>query len=182
MNNCKNIYKLIEGLENKIKKLESNTKHLQHDKMTKFDTYQILNPLTMDTSKKYHALFFEKNGVEIQFIKINGSNIVLNYTLYFDIDMGKLKKIGGDELMCVFIGVKSKYSSKVKIMKGTKQLCHPDFIPGPGSKSKAFCCIANTVIYSGSIIEDEELCIIVRSVDGHVLNSDKSIFKIMFLK
>lgn len=190
MNNCKNIYKLIDGLESKIKKMEHNSKYSRPEKSIKFDTYQVMNPLTVDPNKKYHALFFEKNGLEVQFIKINNSNVVLNYTLYFDIDLKRFKK-DGNELMCVFVGVKSKFSSKVKIMKGTKQLCHPDVLVGTGtgtgagagtSISKAFCCVSNTVIYSGSVIEDEELCLIVRSTDGHVLNSDKSIFKIMFLK
>jgi len=215
MNESNNLYKQIEGLNVKIKKLETiinktkldnNTKQNvkkinkniilnqkqnldnQHKIKNKIETYKILHPDPKDNGigkKKYIGLIFDNNtnlfdsedntGIisnkPSPFIKLNGYNIIISYFVLFELNFTPLESV----ICSIALGIKTKTDSKIKIIKGTKNLfdlSSPNII-----NSKL--TISNTIIYSSE--PNEELCMIVDLGSGCIVNNKKSIIRIMNL-
>lgn len=211
MDGCKNLYKQIDGLNVKIKKLESvvnktvknnnkdelglknnnkNLKHIQqnsnqNNQINKIESYQIAYPNNSGTkmSKKYIALMFnsiansfdsDDNNLSNSynpFIKLNGHNIIINYSIQFDLEFSSLESI----ICSLALGVKTKTDSKIKIIRGTKHFFDLACSNTIGSK----LIISNTVLYSSE--PNEDLCMIVDIGKKCFVNRKKSILKILTL-
>lgn len=190
--NNKNLYKMIDELNQKIEKLDNINFKIE----PKIKTKTIIKPIPLNsihtysliytknnTDKKYVALFFNENNNLfdsdnplkindnnlLSFIKLNKSNILINY--YISIELEQIPK--NSSQCCIFIGIKTNSSSKVKIIKGSK--IQFDLTTWPISNNKIY--ISNTILYNSS--PNENLCMIVNLPQYANINNSKSILKIL---
>lgn len=174
MKNYKDLYKLIESLKNKINKLDKK----QYN--TNINSYRIINPNQKNLEKKYTALLFDKDFKDLEenysnenfnsFIKLSNNNLVINYTISFNI----IKVSNKSNICSISLGIKDKLTSKIKIIKGSTlyfDVSNKSIIVD----NKIY--LTNTIIYNAS--KDEELCIIAELNDVCNINNKKSIIKIL---
>jgi hypothetical protein len=209
MTEHKNLYKLIDELNQQIKKLDNGNFKIEPKIKTKTiikpivksisNNSNIINSYSLiytknNTNKKYVALFFDENNniydsdnsIKINsnnlksFIKLTKSNILINYLISIELEEIPTKSFIG----CIFFGIKTNSSSKVKIIKGSK--IHFDFINYPISNNKIN--ISNTILYNSLSCNNyenyenyENLCMIVNLPEYANINSSKSILKILSL-
>lgn len=202
MTEYKKLYNQIDKLNNKIKKLElsvdgkkqtikTNSSKLNNNIQnnnfkTSLVSYRINFPKESYSNKKYIALKFDDNPNEYDsdiksgsqnltsFIKLFKSNVIINYTLQLELDCTPI-----DSIICsVGIGIRTMIDSKIRIIKGTKNLF--DLV---SNKIDNKIIISNTILYSAE--DGEELCMIVDfdfvSGSNCVVNSKKSIIKLLFV-
>ena len=151
------------------------------------ESYRIHFPKESYSTKKYIGLKFDNNPNEydsdtksgnpnlISFIKLIKSIVVINYTLQLELDCTPI-----DSIICsVAIGIRTMIDSKIRIIKGTKNL----FDLATINKIDNRIIISNTILYSAE--DGEELCMIVDfdfvSGTNCVVNSKKSIIKLLFI-
>lgn len=194
MTEYKKLYYQIDKLNNKIKKLELSLDEKKKNKNLSCNiskstlvSYRIHFPKETYLTKKYIGLKFDDNPNEydsdtksgnqnlVPFIKLNKSNVIINYTLQLELDYTPI-----DSIICsVAVGIRNTIDSKVRIIKGTKNL----FDLATSNKIDNHIIISNTILYSAE--DGEELCMIVdfNFVSGTncVVNSKKSILKLLFV-
>lgn len=199
MSEYKKLYKQIGDLNHKIKKLESiitNKKNLNTNKnnvntynlsKTKLLSYRIHFPKESNLNKKYIGLKFDDNFNEydtddksndknlFSFIKLNKSNLIINYSIQLELNNTPLNSIP----CSLALGIKTTSDTKIKIIKGTKynfDLNSPIIFDNK-------ICISNNILYSSE--DGEELCIIAdfdfASGTNCIINSKKSIIKLLFV-
>jgi hypothetical protein len=189
MSNNKDLYKLIENLNLKIKKLDTQIKskpisslnNIQNNTIIK--AYSISYPNNHDKNKKYIGLMFDENFDDFStetnissknkspFIKLKKGNNIINYSLCLDID-----NFNSNQLNYICLGIKDKTSSKVRIIKGSK------YIFNLNNKYQIIndkLIINNTIIYMSD--NNEELCMITDLTSKSKINSSKSLIKILML-
>lgn len=206
MNNYKNLYKLIDGLNNKIKNLESdilirsgneknkltivneytngNEKDIKSngDIKSKIESYKILSPSDFVSTKKYIGLMFDNNFNNFEtdensggknllsFIPIPKSNIVINYFIQLELNYTPLTSV----ICSLALGIRSKSDSKIKIIKGTRQIFDVSNCT----------CILGTINLTGNSIYmcggDEELCMIGDLGNICKVNPKKSLIKLLY--
>jgi len=179
MDNYKNLYKLIDGLNNKIKKLENNKIRSQ----SIIESYRIHYPKENLSNKKYIGLLFDNNINNFDcdnnsdekplssFIKLKKSNILINYYIQLELDSTPLSSV----ICSISIGIKTKSESKIKIIKGTKQY----FDLSNNLIINNRITISNTIVYMSDL--GEELCIIGEFNSCCIPNSKKSLLKIFYI-
>ncbi len=193
----RDLYKMIENLNYKIKKLDtqiknknfniipSNVKNSTQNITNIFKAYGILYPKTYDKNKRYVGLLFDENfndfssdnnsntTSKLSFIKLsNGSNII-NYSLNIDIDNNIQTQ--NNPVYSISLGIKEKSNSKVRIIKGSKIFFESNNKNIINNK----ITINNTILYSSQL--GEELCMIVELGPKCKINSSKSLIKILTL-
>lgn len=191
MNYFKNLHKLIDGLNYKIDILESNNKIISNKKIipkidscSKIDSYRItLNDESNSSNKKkYIGLLFDSNFNNfesddnsgnknlIPFIKLHKSNIIINYNIQLE-----LKHIVLTSVICsIALGIKNKSESKIKIIKGTRQIFdiyNSKIIMGSIN-------LSNTSIYMAE--GNEELFMVANLNSVCKINSKKSLIKLLY--
>jgi hypothetical protein len=186
----KDLYKMIDNLNLKINKLDTLVKNknfsLETRSITKmsnqslFRAYGINYPKIFDKNKKYIGLLFNENfndftsdnnlnsDSKLSFIKLLNGNNVINYSINVDIDESKFNNL--NNICSVSLGIKEKFNSKVRIIKGSKMSWD---IKSNSNK----IVINNTIIYNSQL--GEELCIIAELNPKCKINSAKSLFKIL---
>lgn len=190
MNN-KDLQKLIEGLNTKIKKLENQLKNQTIGIVNKnipstclIKAYSISYPKNHDKNKKYIGLMFDdnfndfssesndKSKNKVPFIKLRKSNCVINYSVCIDInDIPSSPTINS-----ICLGIREKNSSKVRLIKGSK------YVFDLSNKSIILndkITINNTIIYMSE--DFEELCMIADLNSKCKINASKSLIKIFSL-
>ncbi len=193
----RDLYKMIENLNYKIKKLDTQVKNKNFNIMPSnlknstqnitniFKAYGILYPKTYDKNKRYVGLLFDENfndfssdnnsntTSKLSFIKLsNGSNII-NYSLNIDIDNNIQSP--NNPVYSISLGIKEKSNSKVRIIKGSKIFFESNNKNIINNK----ITINNTILYSSQ--SGEELCMIVELGPKCKINSSKSLIKILTL-
>ena len=200
MSEYKKLYKQIGDLNNKIKKLENivgnkknstqqiNKNILNSSKSTLL-SYRIHFPSDIQSNKKYIGLKFNNNFNDfdsdeksnsknlISFIKLNKSNIIINYTIQLELELDYTPL---NPIYCsIAIGIKTLSDTKIKIIKGTKY--NFDLVGTNTIDNKLV--ISNNILYSAE--DGEELCIIAdfdfSSGTNCTVNSKKSIVKILLV-
>ena len=180
MNKYKNLYKSINELNNKIKKLDNNKNFYK----TFIESYKIYYPKdNHNVDKKYLALLFNSNNNNYEsensssekklypFIKLKKSNIIINYFIQIELNSTPLSST----ICSLFFGIKNKSDSKVKVIKGTKYQFDLTTIPIINNK----ITLSNTILYIAE--NNEELCIITNFSSFCEINNKKSIIKILYL-
>ncbi len=194
MNN-KDLHKLIDGLNTKIKKLENQIKNntinivnkntpVNSPSQSQIKAYSISYPKYHDKNKKYIGLIFDDNFNDfssesnigsknkVSFLKLRKGNNIINYSICIDIsDIPTNQTINS-----VCLGIREKNSSKVRLIKGSK------YIFDLANKSNIYndkITINNTIIYMSEDLE--ELCMIADLNSKCKINQSKSLFKIMSL-
>lgn len=194
----RDLYKMIENLNHKIKKLDSQVKNknfnllpnpIKSSNQTIFRAYGINYPKTYDKNKKYVGLLFDENfndftsenndssNSKIPFIKLSNGNNIINYSFIVDIEDNKLtnqfaiQSIQSNLMSSISLGIREKSNSKVKIIKGSKITF--DIKNQINNK----IVINNTIIYNSNA--GEELCMIAELNPKCKINSGKSLFKIL---
>lgn len=203
MTEYKKLYNQIDKLNNKIKKLELSVEEKKKQNIktngSNFNknnsniskstlvSYRIHFPKESYSTKKYIGLKFDDNPNEydsdtksgnqnlLSFIKLIKSNVIINYTLQLELDCTPI-----DSIICsIAIGIRTHTDSKIRIIKGTKNL----FDLATINKIDNRIIISNTLLYSAE--DGEELCMIVDfdfvSGTNCVVNSKKSIIKLLFV-
>lgn len=193
----RDLYKMIENLNHKIKKLDTQIKNknfniipsntnYKNSNSYQFKAYGIVYPKTFDKNKRYVGLLFDENFndfssdnntnsvTRLPFIKLSlGSNII-NYSISIEIEENKLTS--QTQVYSIALGIKEKSNGKVRIIKGSKIFF--DFNNKNISNNKI--TINNTILYMSQ--SGEELCIIVELGSKCKINSSKSLIKILTLK
>ena len=194
MNDYKNLFKQIEGLNVKINELDyvinssSSQRHtpkktpikiLNHNSEIK--SYRIHHPIENYNviSKKYVGLIFDSNLNNFEsdektlssFIKLTGSNIIINYFIQLDLNFTFLEST----ICSIALGIKTKTDSKIKIIKGTKH----QFDLSSSNIINSKLTISNTILYSSEI--DDDLCMITDLCVNCNVNNKKSIIKLLNL-
>lgn len=177
-NNYKSLYKSIENLKTKIKKIE----HLINSTSSNMlSIHKISYAKNQDSNKKYIALVFNINmdssdssdSQAIHYIKLKKGNCIINYSLSFDVPVSK----NDVKISSVALGIKDMCSSTVfKLIKGSK--CIFD-VGKKAYMSNGKYIINNTIIYTAS--NNEELCMIAELNTGTKIYSEKSLIKIIYL-
>lgn len=194
MNN-KDLHKLIEGLNTKIKKLENqiknNTIGIVNKNVTstspnqsQIKAYSISYPKNHDKNKKYIGLMFDdnfndfssesndKSKNKVSFLKLRKGNNIINYSICIDIsDIPSNQTINS-----VCLGIREKNSSKVRLIKGSK------YIFDLANRYNIYndkITINNTIIYMSEDLE--ELCMIADLNSKCKINQSKSLIKILSL-
>ena len=210
MNNYKNIYKLIEGLNNKIKFLESNINNLADKNIplknsnngigvekekekekeiktnsivkSKIESYRILSSNDFNGTKKYIGLMFDStiNNFEtdensggknlLSFIKLPKSNLIINYSIQLELNYTPISPI----ICTLALGIRSKSDSKIKIIKGTRQI----FDVANCTIVLGTINLTNTSIYMSE--GNEELCMIADLGSVCKVNPRKSLIKLLY--
>lgn len=199
MSNYKNLYKLIDGLNNKIKNLElcqeknqnninkNNINRQQKEESknvlaSKIESYRIQSSNEIVSTKKYIGLMFDSNFNNFEtdensgnknlstFIKLPKSNIIINYLIQLELNYTPLSST----ICSIALGIRSKTDYKIKIIKGTRQIfditnCH--VILGTIN-------LTNTTIYMSE--GDEELCMIADLGSVSKVNPRKSLIKLLY--
>ena len=185
MNNYQELYKLIENLKGRIKKLDCQKNNKSN---TIINSYRIFYPknkdLNKDLNKKYIGLLFDSNFDDfntesnnnpenlISFIKLKKGNIVINYSLYIDV----INTVSKSIICSLSLGIKDKVSSKIKIIKGSKYVF---------DLNNQSLIINNKIQFSNTILymsnDNEELCMIAELNKKCVINYKKSLIKILYL-
>jgi hypothetical protein len=203
MNNYKNLYKLIDGLNNKIKILESDVSNLvdknksikninngiEKDIKTnlqiksKIESYRILSPNDFTSTKKYIGLMFDSNFNNFEtdensggknllpFIQLPKSNIIINYFIQLELNYTPLSSV----ICTLALGIRSKTDSKIKIIKGTRQI----FDVTNSLVVLGTINLTNTSIYMCG--GDEELCMIGDLGSICKVNPRKSLIKLLYI-
>ena len=184
MNNYKNLYKLIDGLNNKIKTLESvNSNQIIPTNNTVLESYQIYHSKEVSSTKKYVGLLFDNNINKFEsdensgnknlysFIKLTKSNILINYSIQLELNFTPISSI----ICTLALGIKSKSDSKIKIIKGTKYL----FDLANANIINGHLTISNTTLYLSN--GGEELCMIVDFGLNCKVNHKKSLIKLLYV-
>jgi hypothetical protein len=185
----KELYKLIENLNIKIKKLDNQIKNKsiinKSTSNTILKAYSISYPKNHDNNKKYIGLLFNENfddfstddnkssNNKISFIKLLKGNNIINYSLCIDINEINLSQ---QITNSIYLGIKDKISSKIRIIKGSK--CNFDL----NNKYLIIndkIIINNTIIYTSN--DNDELCMIIDINSKYKINSSKSLIKILSL-
>lgn len=186
----KDLYKMIDNLNLKINKLDSMVKNKKFSLGTGsvskisnpslFRAYGINYPKIFDKNKKYIGLLFNENfndftsdnnlnsDSKLSFIKLSNGNNIINYSINVDIDESKFNNL--NNICSVSLGIKEKFNSKVRIIKGSK-------ISWDIKSNSNKIVINNTIIYNSQL--GEELCIIAELNPKCKINSSKSLFKIL---
>jgi hypothetical protein len=203
MTEYKKLYNQIDKLNNKIKKLESSfniKKSIENTnsnlpnnnfKSSALLSYRIHLPKETYSNKKYIGLMFDNNLNNYNsddnlnnsdeknigsknlssFIKLNKSNIIMNYSIQLEIDFTPI-----DTILCsIALGIRTIIDSKIRIIKGTKytfDLTNSNII------NNKFI-ITNNILYSSE--DGEELCIIADFGSNCIINSKKSIIKLLYV-
>jgi hypothetical protein len=211
MNNYKNLYKLIDGLNNKIKILESDVSNLaeknkliknksikniglndyidnninnqvKNEIKSKIESYKILSPTNFVTTKKYIGLMFDNNFNNFEtdensggknllsFIPIPKSNIVINYFIQLELNYTPLTSV----ICSLALGIRSKSDSKIKIIKGTRQIFD---VSSSIVVSGTINLTGNSIYMCGG---DEELCMIGDLGSICKVNPKKSLIKLLY--
>ena len=188
MNSYKDLYKLIDNLKIRIKKLDypkyKNNSLNNSLNNSVINSYRIFSPAISKSSKKYIGLLFDDNFNDfntdssnncdkfLSFIKIKKGNLIINFSISFDI-----KSKINNQIFSISLGIRDKTSSKIKIIKGSKNYFNPD------NNSLIFnnsFQINNTILYACSL--DEELCMIGEfDQEMYIINYKKSLLKILYL-
>jgi hypothetical protein len=167
----KDIYKLIDNLKIRIKKLDTLRRNSYFIK-----SYNISLPT--HNNKIFIGLLFDENfndfctnsensNTKISFIKLKGSTII-NYSLLLLID-----KIPEVHTICsICFGIKTD-QSKVRIIKGSKYIFD---ISNKNNLVNNQIIINNTIIYSANM--HDELCMIAVLHDKCKIITKKSIIKV----
>ncbi len=116
----RDLYKMIDNLNHKIKKLDyqiknknftflpsnngnNNKQQIISNSINNFKAYGINYPKTYDKNKKYIGLLFDENfndfssdnnnnsGEKLPFIKLSGGNNIINYSLAIEIDNSSIE-------------------------------------------------------------------------------------------
>ena len=198
MSEYKKLYKQIGDLNNKIKKLENIVgnkknstqqinKNISNSSKSTLLSYRIHFPSDVQSNKKYIGLKFNNNFDDfdsdeksnsknlISFIKLNKSNIIINYTIQLELELDYTPL---NPIYCsIAIGIKTLSDTKIKIIKGTKY--NFDLVGTNTIDNKLV--ISNNILYSAE--DGEELCIIADFDSGTNcnVNSKKSIVKILLV-
>ena len=187
MSEHKKLHNLIGKLNIKIKKLETNCS----DKNNILSHYIHLSSNT-SSKTKYIGMMFSpclnymddddktktNSDKLIPFIKLQKSSMIINYSIYFELDNYKSIHINkstnqinqinqNNQINSIALGIKS--NSKIKIIKGSKIFFE--------FTDKNPTVISNTILYSGEY--GDELCIIGNLNIPYTIISKKSIIKIM---
>jgi hypothetical protein len=189
----KDLQKLIDGLNVKIKKLDNqirtNTINIVNrnpvnNTSSMIKAYTISYPKNHDKNKKYIGLMFddnfndfssdsnEKSKNKTSFIKMKRGNNIINYSV--TIDLEEVSGIANTNSIC--LGIKEKNSSKVRIIKGSK------YIFDLSNKSTVIgnkITLNNTIIYMSQ--DGEELCMIADLNSKCKVLQSKSLIKILTL-
>ncbi len=196
MNDYKNLYLSIDGLNQKIKKLENNnykskatltvkTNELLNSNIVNLiNTFRIHFPKDTYSGKKFVGLLFDSNFNDFDsdeqyvsnnnlcsFIKLSGKNIVLNYSIQINLNFTPLESV----ICSLAIGIKNKSESKIKIINGSK--CIFDLTNYNIINNKFV--ISNTILYTAD--SNDELCIIVDFGSYCTIDSKKSLIKLLYL-
>ena len=186
MNNYKELYKLIDNLKIKIKKLDNNKSKTESKIESNIESYRIFCPKGKDLNKKYVALKFDNNFNDfssddspntknlLSFIKLKKNNIVINYAL--QIDVSNISKDNQVNICSISLGIKSKSDSKIKIIKGSKFVFD---LLNQANIIENKIQINNTILYIGN--NGDELCMIGELTSNFVINYKKSLIKILFV-
>ena len=198
MTNYKKLYKLIDGLNNKIKKLESSDENFYQDKnilsnksieRSKIESYRIHMSTEFMGNKKYIGLMFDSNFNNFDnfdnfdnndnsggkknlspFIILQKSNIIINYFIQLELNYTPITPV----LCSLALGIRTKTDSKIKIIKGTKNI----FDVTSSNVILGNVTLTNTFVYmSGG---QEELCIIVDLGSVCRVNPKKSLIKLLY--
>ena len=203
MNNYKNLYKLIDGLNNKIKILESDVSNLvdknksikninngiEKDIKTnlqiksKIESYRILSPNDFTSTKKYIGLMFDSNFNNFETDENSGGKNLLpfiqlpksNIIINYFIQL-ELNYTPLSSVICTLaLGIRSKTDSKIKIIKDTRQIFD----------------VTNSLVVLGTINltnssmymcgGDEELCMIGDLGSICKVNPRKSLIKLLYI-
>jgi hypothetical protein len=194
----RDLYKMIENLNYKIKKLDnqiknknfniipSNIKNSSQNISNTFKAYGILYPKTYDKNKRYIGLLFDENfndfssennsntTTKLPFIKLSSGSNIINYSLNIEID-NNINQNNQTHIYSISLGIKEKSNSKVRIIKGSKvffDLNNKNIINNK-------ITINNTILYSSQL--GEELCMVVELGPKCKINSSKSLIKILTL-
>jgi hypothetical protein len=198
MNENKKLYKQIEDLNNKIKKLESvvsnkkqihlepNDKNITNLSKSSLVAYRIHFPKESYSKKKYIGLKFDDNLNDydsnessnyknlLSFIKLIKSNVIINYTIQLELNYISLNPIH----CSIAIGIKTSTNTKIKIIKGTKY----NFDLSSNIIDNILN-ISYNILYSAE--EGDELCVIAdfdfASGSHCFVNSKKSIIKLLYV-
>jgi hypothetical protein len=196
MSEYKNLYQSIDGLNQKIKKLETNINNIKSKQLVKsadeqinsniinlINTFRIHFPKDAYSGKKFVGLLFDSNFNNFDsdeysssknlysFIKLTGKNIVINYSIQINLNFTPLESI----ICSLALGIKNKSESKIKIINGSKSifdLQNPNVINN-------ILVISNTILYTAD--SNDELCFIVDFGAYCTLDSKKSLIKLLYL-
>jgi hypothetical protein len=189
MNNSKNLYKLIDGLNNKINTLEINIANNFKDEKkiinSKIDSYRIHLPIDVSNDKKYIGLTFDNNLNNFEpstdensgnknllsFIKLPKSNIIINYFIQLELNYTPLTS----SICSLALGVRVNLDSKIKIIKGSRHF----FDISNSSIISGNINLNNTSIYMSG--DEDELCMIAELGNICKINSKKSLIKLLYI-
>ena len=201
MSNYKNLYKLIDGLNNKIKNLElsqeiiqnksnnnkSNNNKPQNDEnknilVSKIESYRIQSSNEINSTKKYIGLMFDSNFNNFETDENSGNKNLItfiklpksNIVINYLIQL-ELNYTPLSQIICsIALGIRSKTDYKIKIIKGTRQIfdvANSHIILGTFN-------LTNTTIYMSE--GDEELCMIADLGNVCKVNPRKSLIKLLY--
>ena len=194
----RDLYKMIENLNHKIKKLDNQIKNKTFNIIPNTNTniktntntntntnifraYGIIYPKSYDKNKRYIGLLFDENFNDftsennediknkLPFIKLSNGNNIINYSVNIDIDDNTLNQ----QIGSIGLGIKDKTTSKVRIIKGSKIIFDLDNKNSINNKIN----INNTILYASE--SGEELCMIVELGPKCKIISSKSLIKIL---
>jgi hypothetical protein len=189
------LYKMIEKLNHKIKKLDNQVKNKNWNIIPEtnknfnnniFRAYGIIYPKSYDKNKRYIGLLFDENFNDftsennediknkLSFIKLSNGNNTINYSINIEIDDNINQQIGSiGSIGSIALGIKEKSNSKVRIIKGSKILFELNNKNSINNK----ITINNTILYSSQ--PGEELCMIAELNSKSKIISSKSLIKIL---
>jgi hypothetical protein len=201
MNNYKNLYKLIDGLNNKIKNLElcqeknqnNNTNKNNHTNKqqkeesknilaSKIESYRIQSSNEIVSTKKYIGLMFDSNFNNFETDENSGNKNLStfiklpksNIIINYLIQLELNYTPLSSTICSIALGIRSKTDYKIKIIKGTRQIfdiTNCHVILGTIN-------LTNTTIYMSE--GDEELCMIADLGSVCKVNPRKSLIKLLY--
>ena len=185
------LFKLVDNLNIKIKKLENYCKNKQSiNKMNIISTYRISYPqITNKNSKKIVGLLFDQNFLKdlnsesddvlsdsnkLSFIKLKKCNYIINYSITLKINT-IIKESCIDTISTFSLGIRElNGNNKIKIIKGSKFQCDITLNTIDG-----YIIINNTIIYDS--VDIQELCLITTLSKYCNIINKKSIIKVLTL-
>lgn len=206
MSEYKNLYQQIDGLNQKIKRLETNIKTTHKSKISNqlvkldglnqnsnivnlINTFRIHFPKDICSGKKFIGLLFDSNFNDFEsdensssknlysFIKLIGKNIVINYSIQVDLNYTPLEPV----LCSIALGIKNKSEPKIKSDSKIKIIKGSKYVfdlTQPNIINNIFT-ISNTILYTAE--KDDELCIVADFGSNCTVNSKKSLIKLLYL-
>jgi len=189
-NNFNKLYNLVENLKDKISKLDNKNKihyvkkNNIHSNNSSLLTYRISFPYNYENNnkqKKFIGLLFnniindaseiDNSNIQLSFISLKKSNCIINCSIQLEISNNQFN-INTLSAFSISVGVREKGSSKIKIIKGSKNIF--DIQP-----NKSLYIINSTVLYGAE--SGDEICLITDINNIIKINSNKSIIKILTL-